>query len=176
MFQSKMKADFACSIEMDETSFISKYMTHVRGIKFEVVLDSQFFNITVSGIGHRTWRDYYFLRAARSLFKKHLQDAETRENESLESGIVSSGESSMGFSGISSSDQSTTKSSSMTSSDGSSKETSSVTLEDSHIFSSGNYIQHIHVNKPNAQSSSPNHMLDGLRAQTHRLIVTITAF
>ena len=39
MFQSKMKAVFACTIEMDdETSFISKYMTHVRGIKFEVVL------------------------------------------------------------------------------------------------------------------------------------------
>ena len=26
MFQSKKKADFACSIEIDETSFISKYM------------------------------------------------------------------------------------------------------------------------------------------------------
>ena len=100
-----MKADFACSIEIDETSFISKYMTHVRGLKCEVALDSHFCNITVTGIGQRTWRDYYISRAARSLFKKHLQDADTRENESLESGIVSSGESSMESRGISSSDQ-----------------------------------------------------------------------
>ena len=164
MFQSKMKADFACSIEIDETSFISKYMTHVRGLKCEVVLDSHFCNITVSGIGHRAWRDYYFSRAARSLFKKHLQDADTRENESIESGIVSSGESTMESSGISSSDQSTTESSSMTSSDGSSTETSSVTLEDSHIFSSGNYIQPIHVSTPNAQSSSPNSYARGVKS------------
>ena len=44
---SKMKADFACSIEIDNTSFISKYMTHVKGVKCQVILDSHFCNITV---------------------------------------------------------------------------------------------------------------------------------
>ena len=52
----------------------------------------------------------------------------------------------------------------MTSSDGSSTETSSVTLEDSHIFSSGNYIQPIHVSTPNAQSSSPNSYARGVKS------------
>ena len=53
---SKMKADFACSIEIDNTSFISKYMTHVKGVKCQVILDSHFCNITVTGVGHRLWR------------------------------------------------------------------------------------------------------------------------
>ena len=47
-FYAKMKADFACSIEIDETSFISKYTTHVKGVKCQVIIDSHFCSV----IGH----------------------------------------------------------------------------------------------------------------------------
>ena len=162
-----MKADFACSIEIDNTSFISKYMTHVKGVKCQVILDSHFCNITVTGVGHRLWREYYFSKAAHSIFKRHLQDTDERDTEPSEFRGLSSGEeSSIESSGMTSSGASSTGSSSMTGSEGSRTESSSIAFtEDSRIFPSENSIQPIHISTPNAQSSGSNVYTGGSRQQ-----------
>ena len=164
---SKMKADFACSIEIDNTSFISKYMTHVKGVKCQVILDSHFCNITVTGVGHRLWREYYFSKAAHTIFKRHLQDTDERDTEPSEFRSLSSGEeSSIESSCMTSSEESSTGSSSMTGSEGSRTESSSMAFtEDSRIFPSENSIQPIHISTPNAQSSGSNVYTGGSRQQ-----------
>ena len=155
---SKMKADIACSIEIDNTSFIFKYMTHVKCVKCQVILDCHFCNITVTDVGHRLWREYYFSKAAHSIFKRHLQDTDKRDTEPLEFRSLSSGEeSSIESSGMTSSEESSTGSSSMTGSEGSRTESSSISFtEDSRIFPSENSIQPIHISTPNAKSSGSN--------------------
>ena len=67
MLLSKLKAEFASSIEIDETSFISKCVTHIKGLKCEIIFGSHFCNVTVTGVGHRVWRDCYFSKAAHCL-------------------------------------------------------------------------------------------------------------
>ena len=162
-----MKADIACSIEIDNTTFISKYMTHVKGVKCQVILDSHFCNITVTGVGHRLWREYYFSKAAHSIFKRHLQDTDERDTEPSEFRSLSSGEESIiESSGMTSSEESSTGCSSMTGSEGSRTESSSIAFtEDSRIFPSENRIQPIHISTPNAQSSRSNVCTEGRRQQ-----------
>ena len=134
MFLSKLKA------EIDETPFISKCVTHNKVLKCEIIFDSHFCNVTVTGVGNRIGRDYYFPKAAHCLFKKYLQDVDRRELESSESSCVSSGEeSTKESSSTTSSDESSTESSSMTSSVGSNTEYGitygeELHAEDSRIF------------------------------------------
>ena len=150
-----MKVDFACSIEIDITSFISKYVTHVKGVKFKVTLDSYFCNIyiTVTCVGYKIWRYYYFSKAAHLLFKRHLQE---RNSDPSESRNLSSGEeSSIESSGMPNSEELSTGSNSMTRSEGCRTESSCIAfIEDSRIFPSENSIRPIRISTPNAQSSS----------------------
>ena len=173
-FYEKMKADFACSIEIDTTSFISKYTTHVKGVKCHVIIDSHFCTITVAGVGHKLWREYYFSKAAHSIFRRHLQDKEERDTDLSESRSQSSGEeysTCSESSNTTNSDESSTKSSSMTSSDGSDTGTSNVASPNgSRILPSEKYIQPIHVSTPNARLSNPNAFV-GMRKQGDMLQV-----
>ena len=45
---------------VDATSFNTRYVTHVRGLKYEIVMDSHFDTVTAIGVGHRLWRECYF--------------------------------------------------------------------------------------------------------------------
>ena len=149
-----MKADFACSIGIDITSFISKYVTHVKGVKRKVTLDSHFCNkYNCNRCGHKIWRDYYFSKAAHLLFKRHLQERNTDPSESRN--LTSGEESSIESSGMSNSEESSTGFNSMTRIEGSRTYSSSIAFtEDSRIFPSENSIRPIHISTPNAQSSS----------------------
>ena len=84
MFLSKMKSDFVSSIDIDETSTVSKCVTHIKGLQCEILLDSHFCTVSVTGVGHRIWRDYYFSKAAHSLIRRHLQEG-SQDNVLIES-------------------------------------------------------------------------------------------
>ena len=58
MFLANVKADFVSdSINVDASSFVTKCLTHVQGSKCELLLESQFKTLTVTGIGNKRWRD-----------------------------------------------------------------------------------------------------------------------
>ena len=81
-FFSKIKADFSDCIALDASSFITKCVTHVHGLKCELQLDSHFNTVTVTGIGHRVWRWSYFPKVAKSLFKRFVQEIDEYDGES----------------------------------------------------------------------------------------------
>ena len=74
MFLSKIKADFFSNVDSDNTTTITKCVTHVQGLKCEIILDSHFNTVTVTGVGHKLWRSHYFPKAAQSLFKRFVQE------------------------------------------------------------------------------------------------------
>lgn len=78
MFLSKIKADFSSKIDADATTFITKCTTHVHGLKCELVLDSHFSAVEITGIGHRLWRASYFPKVAMSLFKRFVQEVDSQ--------------------------------------------------------------------------------------------------
>ena len=49
----KMHSDFRQSVEKDETTFVSKCSTHIKGVKCDLKLDSHFKTVELSGIGFR---------------------------------------------------------------------------------------------------------------------------
>ena len=53
LFLSKVKSDFSSSTDVDATSFITRCVAHVRGLKCEIVVDSHFDTVTVTGVRHR---------------------------------------------------------------------------------------------------------------------------
>ena len=55
-----MKSDFSRSMAVVATSFNTRYVTHVRGLKYEIVMDSHFDTVTAMGVGHRLWHECYF--------------------------------------------------------------------------------------------------------------------
>ena len=81
-FFSKIKADFSDCIALDASSFITKCVTHVHGLKCELQLDSHFNTVTVTGIGHRVWRLSYFPKVAKSLFKRFVQEIDEYDGDS----------------------------------------------------------------------------------------------
>lgn len=78
MFLEKMKADFSRNTEIDNTTTTTKCIMHVQGLKCEIVLDSHFNTVTISGVGHKLWRSHYFPKAARSLFKRFVQEVDSQ--------------------------------------------------------------------------------------------------
>ena len=71
-FKNKIHADFMSSVEIDETSFVSRCTTHVRGAKCEIRLDRHFKTVELSGIGFKAWREERFPSIAKSLFGRIL--------------------------------------------------------------------------------------------------------
>ncbi|MES9883588.1 MAG: hypothetical protein ABW185_22240, partial [Sedimenticola sp.] len=72
-FATKMEADYFCRIDLDRISFVTKYTTHVRGLRCDISMDSHFHDVTVTGVGHKLWRDHSFPVTARSLFKRFVK-------------------------------------------------------------------------------------------------------
>ena len=159
MFLSKMKSDFVSSIDIDETSTVSKCVTHIKGLKCDILLDSHFCTVSVTGVGHRIWRDYYFSKAARSLIRRHLQEG-SQDNELIESPYMPSSQelsTESSSSSLMSGEESNTDASSSESSSNSSNVSSEVShTEDIQILSGINCIRPLHVSTPNAQSSILN--------------------
>ena len=57
------------------------------------MLNNHFKTITVTGVGHRLWRELYFPSVSQSLFKQLVQRLEEQENEnetSIEADVNSS--------------------------------------------------------------------------------------
>ena len=62
------------SIDIDETNFISKCTTHIKGAKCNIKVDSHFKSVELSGLGFKLWREERFPQIAKSLFKRIMQD------------------------------------------------------------------------------------------------------
>ena len=157
MLLSKMKSDFVNSTDIDETSTASKCVTHIQGLKCEILLDSNFCTLSVTSVGHRIWRDCYFSKAAISLIRRHLQEG-SQDNELIESTYMPSSQelsTESSSSSLMSGEESNTDASSSESSSDSSNISSEVShTEDIQIMSGINCIQPLHVSIPNAQSSN----------------------
>ncbi len=69
---------------MDKTSFVTKCTTHVRGAKCEISMDSHFRHVTITGVGHKTWRDYKFPLIARSLFQRLVNNTDEQYTDDLQ--------------------------------------------------------------------------------------------
>ena len=81
LFLFKVKSDFSSSIDADATSFITRCVTHVRGLKCEIVVDSHFDTVTVMGVGHRLWRECYFSKVSQPLFRRFVQELDSQIND-----------------------------------------------------------------------------------------------
>ena len=82
MFQSKTHSDFQQNVEKDETTFLSKCSTHIKGVKFELKLDSHFKTVELSGMGYKLWRNERFPKVIQSLFKRFMQGVDSQYEES----------------------------------------------------------------------------------------------
>ena len=83
IFKNKIHSDFIQSVDIDETSFISKCSTHVKGAKCELRLDSHFRTVELLGLGYKVWRAERFPRIAQTLFKRLMDQIDSRmEGES----------------------------------------------------------------------------------------------
>ena len=78
MFQNKMHADFRQSVEKDDTTFISKCSTHVRGAKCDLKLDRHFKTVELSGLGFKKWREERFPKVAQYLFGRLMKNIDSQ--------------------------------------------------------------------------------------------------
>ena len=85
MFLAKIKSHFSDTLDLDNTTTVIKCVTHVQGLKCEISLDSHFNTVTVTGVGHKSWRSYYFPKASRSLFKKFVLEVDSQDSQDNES-------------------------------------------------------------------------------------------
>ena len=77
-FYDKMKADYHLDIINPENNPVSTCLTHVRGLKCEMLIDRDSKSVKVSGVGHRMWRKEYFPRVSTSLFKRYVQENDSQ--------------------------------------------------------------------------------------------------
>ena len=91
-FQQKVHSDFMNSVEIDETTFISKCTTHVRGAKCSMTLDSHFKTVELSGIGCKVWREERFPRITQTLFKQVLQELDSQTEGDSQCEYLSNGD------------------------------------------------------------------------------------
>ena len=77
-FQKKVYSDYASSVEIDPTSFISKCTTHVKGAICHLKLDSHFKSVELSGLGSKIWREERFPKIAQSLFKHVMEEMDSQ--------------------------------------------------------------------------------------------------
>ena len=76
-FKNKIHADYTSSVDIDETSFVSKCTPHILGAKCDIRLDRHFKTVELSGIGFKKWREERFSRIAQSLFKRLMQEMDS---------------------------------------------------------------------------------------------------
>ena len=69
-FRQKIHADYMSSVNIDETSYVSKCTTHIKGAKCDIKLDSHFKTMELSGIGYMLWREEWFPKILQALFKR----------------------------------------------------------------------------------------------------------
>ena len=91
MFLSKVKSDLSRSIDVDATSFITRCVNHVRGLKSETVMDSHFDTMTVTGVGHRLRCECAFFKVSQSLFRRFVQELDSQINDQSGDSEYSSG-------------------------------------------------------------------------------------
>ncbi|MES9883828.1 MAG: SGNH/GDSL hydrolase family protein [Sedimenticola sp.] len=76
-FLSKMMADFASSMETQETTCTLKVITHIRGLRAEIQMNSDTRTVRVTGEGHAVWREWKFTEIAKSLFRQFVENADS---------------------------------------------------------------------------------------------------
>ena len=72
-FKNKMHADYMSSVDIDETTFMSKCATHINGVKCDIKLDAHFKTVELSGMGFQKWREERFPRITQFLLKRVVQ-------------------------------------------------------------------------------------------------------
>ena len=70
------------SVDIDETSFVSKCTTHVKGAKCDIKLDSHFKTVELSGMGFKKWREERFPKIAQALFKRLMDELDSQTENS----------------------------------------------------------------------------------------------
>ena len=80
--EKKPISDYMSSVDVDETSFVSRCTTHIKGAKCSLKLDSHFKSVELSGIGFKLWRKERFPQIAQSLFKRLMQELNSRIEDS----------------------------------------------------------------------------------------------
>ena len=84
MFLKKMHSDFRLNVEADETTFMSKCSTHIKGAKCDLSFDSHFKTVELSGVGFKMWREERFPKIAQSLFGRIMVEMDSQLEESSE--------------------------------------------------------------------------------------------
>ena len=87
-FTQKIHSDYMSSVDIDETSFISKCTTHVKGAKCDIKLDSHFKTVELSGIGFKKWREERFPKIAQALFKRLMDELDSQTENSSRSEAI----------------------------------------------------------------------------------------
>ncbi len=72
-FLSKMQSDFTNSMSPENATCISRCSTHVKGLRCEIVMDSDKRTVCVTGVGHKMWKEWRFVKIAHSLFKQFVE-------------------------------------------------------------------------------------------------------
>ena len=73
-FREKMMSDF--SLSMNEG--VIRCTTHFRGLRCDMKIDNSTSTLTVSGVGHKIWRDEFFPVVARILLAQYVKLAESQ--------------------------------------------------------------------------------------------------
>ncbi|MEW8547726.1 MAG: GDSL-type esterase/lipase family protein [Candidatus Thiodiazotropha sp.] len=78
-FTNKIKSDFSLVMEDD----VLRCITHFRGLKCDLKIDSSTSTVTISGVGHKIWREDFFPVVARILFAQFVKLADSQVCESF---------------------------------------------------------------------------------------------
>ena len=77
-FRDKIMSDFSLTMNNDAVRCI----THFRGLKCEMKIDNLTSTVTVSGVGHKIWREDFFPVVSRLLFAQYVKYADSHILES----------------------------------------------------------------------------------------------
>ena len=95
-FLKKIHSDFMSSVETDDTNFLSKCTTQIKGPKCNIKLGSHLKSIELSGIGCKLWREERFPKITQSLFKKLMQELDSQLEDQSHSKYSSEGSRNLG--------------------------------------------------------------------------------
>ncbi len=82
--RDKLNSDFASSMSTSNGDTVSKCVTHVSGMRCEIVINSADRTVCATGEGHRVWREWRFTQMAKSLFKRFVENADQNRNVASE--------------------------------------------------------------------------------------------
>ena len=78
-FRDKNTSDFSLSMNDD----VIRCTTHFRGLRCDMKIENSSSTLTVSGVGHKIWRDEFFPVVARILLSQYVQLAESQLFDSM---------------------------------------------------------------------------------------------